>query len=74
MMMTPEQPRREVGKKVAQVECKEVEMITYLMDSYERVAQEERMAPKVGVCQFIDCDLLIILETLNYRRSRRSKN
>lgn len=46
-MMTPEQPRRELGSKVAQIQCKEVEMMTYLMDSYERVSQEERMAPKV---------------------------
>ena len=46
--MNPDPPRHDVSSKVSQVECKEVHMMTYLMDSYERVAQEERMAPKVG--------------------------
>ncbi|XP_053378562.1 ubiquitin conjugation factor E4 B-like [Mercenaria mercenaria] len=46
MLMTPEQPRREFTCKLRPVKCKEVEMINYLVDSYERVAVEERMAPK----------------------------
>lgn len=46
MMMTPEQPRREFTCKLQPVKCKEMDMINYLVDSYERVAGEERMAPK----------------------------
>ncbi|KAL4221583.1 Ubiquitin conjugation factor E4 B [Mactra antiquata] len=46
MTMTPEQPRREFTCKLRLENCKEVDMINYLVDSYERVAFEERTAPK----------------------------
>ncbi|XP_052821362.1 ubiquitin conjugation factor E4 B-like [Mya arenaria] len=46
MMPTPDTPRREFTSKMPQPQCKEVEMVNYLLDSYERVAGEERLAPK----------------------------
>ena len=48
MMMTPDLPRREFSSKLRPENCKEVDMLNYLFDCYERVAYEERTAPKVG--------------------------
>ena len=47
MMLTPDQPRREFSSKLRPENCKEVDMLNYLFDCYERVAYEERTAPKV---------------------------
>lgn len=48
-MMSPDmQPKREFSAKYQPENCKEVEMISYLMDCYDRAGLEERLAPKVG--------------------------
>ncbi|XP_052213480.1 ubiquitin conjugation factor E4 B-like isoform X2 [Dreissena polymorpha] len=46
MVLSPDQPRREVSSRVQPGHCKEAQMFTYLLDCYERVAGEERLAPK----------------------------
>lgn len=46
-MMSPDmQPKREFSAKYQPENCKEVEMISYLMDCYDRAGLEERLAPK----------------------------
>ena len=52
MLLTPEQPKREFTCKLRPVRCKEVDMVNYLLDSYERVSLEERTAPKVCFDKF----------------------
>ena len=49
MLMTPDQPKREFTCKLRPEKCKETDMLNYLFDCYERVAYEERTAPKVGL-------------------------
>lgn len=46
LLLTPDQPRREFTCKVRPENCKESDMLNYLFDCYERVAYEERTAPK----------------------------
>lgn len=48
MVVSPEQPRREVSSRVQHGQGKVAQMFTYLLDCYERVAGEERLAPKVS--------------------------
>ena len=47
MLTGAEAPKQEFTAKLPQPQCKEVEMVNYLLESYERVAAEERLAPKV---------------------------
>ena len=49
MLLTPDQPRREFTCKLRPENCKETDMLNYLFDCYERVAYEERTAPKVRI-------------------------
>ncbi|XP_055958481.1 ubiquitin conjugation factor E4 B [Patella vulgata] len=46
MQLTPDVPKREFVSRCEPVKCKEVNMINYLLDCYERVGIEERTAPK----------------------------
>ncbi|ESO98532.1 hypothetical protein LOTGIDRAFT_174217 [Lottia gigantea] len=46
MQLTPDVPKREFISRCEPLVCKEVDMINYLLDSYERVSIEERTAPK----------------------------
>ncbi|XP_048250307.1 ubiquitin conjugation factor E4 B-like [Haliotis rufescens] len=45
-MMSPEHFNREFSEKFPLAKCKEVDMLNYLLDCYDRVAVEERTAPK----------------------------
>ncbi|XP_048766609.1 ubiquitin conjugation factor E4 B-like [Ostrea edulis] len=46
-MTSPDmQPKREFSEKYQPETCKEVEMMNYLMDCYDRAGLEERLAPK----------------------------
>lgn len=49
-MMSPDmQPKREFSARYQPENCKEVEMINYLIDCYDRAGLEERLAPKVSL-------------------------
>jgi hypothetical protein len=66
--MSPDmQPKREFSEKYKPENCKEVEMISYLMDCYDRAGLEERLAPKVR-CRFFSGAMS--LQKHNFRPSR----
>ncbi|XP_064611043.1 ubiquitin conjugation factor E4 B-like [Liolophura sinensis] len=44
-LLSPQQPPRDTTR-ASVLHCKEVDMVTYLLDCYRRVAIEERVAPK----------------------------
>lgn len=48
--MSPEHEERKFTSKIQPQKRKEVELINYLLDCYERVAFEERTSPKVSHC------------------------
>ncbi|XP_041377968.1 ubiquitin conjugation factor E4 B-like [Gigantopelta aegis] len=45
-MMSPEPSKREFLSRFPPADCKETDMINYLLDCYDRVSVEERTAPK----------------------------
>ena len=49
-----QQARQFPHEKFAPEKCKEVEMISYLLDCYDRVNTEERKAPKVLLITYCD--------------------
>lgn len=66
MMLLDMQLKREFFVKYQLENCKEVEMISYLMDCYDRVGLEERLVLKVGEVNFVkiisfECKLVIII-------------
>lgn len=47
-MMSEAAPRREFLDRFQPQHCKELDVLNYLLDCYERVSIEERTAPKVS--------------------------
>ena len=48
--MSEAAPKREFNEKFQPPPSKELDLINYLLDCYERISNEERTAPKVCVC------------------------
>ena len=54
-------PKREFNEKFQPPPSKELDLINYLLDCYERISNEERTAPKVGACNLCVCMLVVVV-------------